>query len=393
MIHPKTLLTLVFIVHACLGQALADSPKLIGIGRFSATMTDRTGLSEKLPNGASHDRLGGISAIEYTGENDEYLVLSDRGHDDGETTFQCRMHSIRITIDPVASDPVKLDLIGSQILRDSQRRPFVGESSQLQASENFGHRLDPEGLRIAGPDQLLICEEYGPTILKFDRAGTQVGSISVPLDFQIEHPAAGKNDENRNNKSGRASNKGLEGIAISPDGNTLTCVMQNVMLQDGRRDKDGKPKGNHCRLLQVDCRTGRSRQFVYRLDDPAYVLSEILAISATQFLVIERDGESGDAARCKQIKQIDLSVATDISDLNCLPPDELPGDIRAAEKSTYLDMLDAKYALAGVAMPEKLEGLAFGPDLPDGRRTLVIAVDNDFEKDADSLVYVFGCNL
>ncbi len=284
MIHQRSGLILAFVFQAFLSQALAQSPQLIGIGQFPATVIDHTGLSEKLSNGAPHDRLGGISAIDYTGGDNQYLVLSDRGHDDGETAFQCRMHSIRITIDPLASDPVKLDLLASQLLRDSQRRPFVGESSQLHASQNFGHRLDPKGLRIAGQDQLLICEEYGPRILTFDRTGTQVGSIAVPADFQIERPAASKNEENRNNTTGRAANKGLEGIAISPDGNTLTCVMQNVMLQDGRRDEDGKPTGNHCRLLQIDWHTHQSRQFVYRLDDPKHILSEILAISATESL-------------------------------------------------------------------------------------------------------------
>lgn len=113
----------------------------------------------------------------------------------------------------------------------------------------------------------------------------------------------------------------------------------------------------------------------------------------SQFVVIERDGESGTDARCKQIKRIDLSTATDISDLDRLPPLELPSDIHPASKSTYLDLLDTSYGLAGTTMPEKLEGLTFGPNLLDGRRTLIIAVDNDFKVDAATLMYVFGCQL
>jgi hypothetical protein len=41
-------------------------------------------------------------------------------------------------------------------------------------------------------------------------------------------------------------------------------------------------------------------------------------------------------------------------------------------------------------MPEKIEGLTFGEVLPDGRRTLLVATDNDFESASDSLIWVFA---
>jgi hypothetical protein len=41
-------------------------------------------------------------------------------------------------------------------------------------------------------------------------------------------------------------------------------------------------------------------------------------------------------------------------------------------------------------MPEKIEGLTFGEDLPDGRRTVLVGTDNDFESTADSLIWVFA---
>ena len=42
----------------------------------------------------------------------------------------------------------------------------------------------------------------------------------------------------------------------------------------------------------------------------------------------------------------------------------------AARKTLFLDMLSPQFGLAGSSFPEKIEGLAFGPDLPDGRRLL-----------------------
>lgn len=371
----------------------AQSPEFIGKALFPATMPDRSGLTELLSNGEPHNRMGGISAIDFVGKGDEYYALADRGPDDGDTTYQCRFHTIRIEVDPQADTPVRVELLETCLLSDTDGRNHVGDSRALQATPELGHRLDPEGIRMIGPDQLFICEEYGPMVLQFDRSGRKLGSIPVPSAYGIAKPAATKQDENQNNVSGRASNKGFEGIAVSEDGRTITCIMQNVMLQDGEKDEMGEPHGRNCRLLQIDLDSGKTRQFVFRLDQHDYVLSEILAISSTEFLVIERDWKAGDDAKCKHIKRIDITGATDISDLECLPSSELPEYLHPVSKSTFLDMLDPRYGLAGSSMPEKLEGLTFGPDLADGRKTLIIAADNDFNLTSPSYIYVFGCKI
>jgi hypothetical protein len=41
-------------------------------------------------------------------------------------------------------------------------------------------------------------------------------------------------------------------------------------------------------------------------------------------------------------------------------------------------------------MPEKIEGLAFGPILPGGRISLLVTSDNDFFATNDSNIYVFA---
>ncbi len=392
---PGRLLT--FITFCCLVGAShhvnSQTPELIGVAAFSATMPDHSGLTGLLSKGEPHNRFGGVSAIEYTGQGNQYFALADRGPDDGDTTYECRLHKINLEIKPAAAVPVKVELLDTCLLMDSQGRPHVGDSRVFVATPQHGQRLDPEGVRRLGQDQLLICEEYGPMILRFDTAGKELASIPVPPAYTISKAAASKTEENQNNESGRASNKGLEGMAISPDGKTITCVMQNVMLQDGQRDEDGAPHGYHCRILQIDLEVGTTRQYVYHLDHPDNVLSEILAVSSTEFLVIERDYRSGNDAQCKHIKRIDLADATDINGLDRLPPAELPEDIQPATKKTFLDMLDPRYGLVGKGMPEKLEGLAFGPDLSDGRKTLIIASDNDFELSTPSYFYVFGCAI
>ena len=46
--------------------------------------------------------------------------------------------------------------------------------------------------------------------------------------------------------------------------------------------------------------------------------------------------------------------------------------------------------IGGEECPEKFEGLAFGPDLPDGRHLLIVTADNDFVATAPFRVYAFA---
>ena len=41
-------------------------------------------------------------------------------------------------------------------------------------------------------------------------------------------------------------------------------------------------------------------------------------------------------------------------------------------------------------MPEKIDGLTFGPNLRDGRKTLLVSTDNDFDSGSPSLIWVFA---
>jgi hypothetical protein len=68
----------------------------------------------------------------------------------------------------------------------------------------------------------------------------------------------------------------------------------------------------------------------------------------------------------------------------------LPQGVRAVRKSELCDLLDPRFHLAGPKFPAKIEGLAFGPDLPDGRRLLLVTTDNDLKADVDSWIWAFA---
>ncbi len=368
----------------------AEKPELIGVASFSGTMSDLSTFEDKLGNGEPHNRLGGFSALEYTGKGNRYAVLSDRGPDDGATAYHCRYHFIDINVEPTNTPAVTTNLISTEQLFDAHGRAYPGLSSQIEPSATLAGRFDPEGFRFGQDGRFWIAEEYGPQIIEFKSDGRALRSLELPEHVKVHFPADIKQVENKLNDTGRASNKGIEGLTFSPDGKTLFGVMQHVLLQDCERDDTGKPQGLHCRLLRFDTMSGAAQEFVYQLDSTDHVLSEILAVSNHEFLVIERDKRPGADARFKRVVSIDIMGATEIESVRQLPPWKLPDTIKPVKKTPYLDLLDATYHLSGKAMPEKLEGLTFGPTLQDGRRTLVVASDNDFNADSPSKLFVFA---
>ena len=388
-------LTYLLMMSCSVASPAADQKiELIGIGRLPGTALDMSGATDALENGDPHNRLGGLSALEYTGQNSRFIALSDRGPDDGATGYQCRMHQLDIhvgdDIDGTKFQTIEVRTVSTTLLRDSKGRCFSGSSSDFKSTEHSAGRLDPEGIRLNPAGSVYVSDEYGPQLIEFHPDGRENQRFSLPDHLLVRHPASSKKTENTGNRIGRASNKGMEGLAISKDGTTLTGIMQNVLLQDGERQPDGKPRGVNCRLIQFDIDTGTSAEYVYQLDAPEYGLNEIEMLSDHEFLVIERDGLVGSDAGFKRVIKIDTRNATDVVSLNSLPSAALPASIIPVRKKTFIDLLDPRLRLPVDDVPEKIEGLTFGPRLPDGRQTLFVCSDNDFEANEPTLIYVFA---
>jgi len=371
----------------------SEQVELIGVGQFSGAASDLSGHSGVLENGEPHDRLGGFSALEYTGEGHRYVALPDRGPDDGATGYLCRFQWLDIVVKPQSEHPVSLKLVDSVFLKDREQRAFTGASSAMSATDQTAGRFDPEGFRFGTEGNFYVSDEYGPQLIEFRSTGEEVRRFALPEHLSVLHPADSKAAENAANSIGRSSNKGMEGLAISPDGKQLFGIMQHVLLQDGERDEFGKPVGLNCRLISIDIATGKTREFVYQLDDVSNGLNEILAIDDHTFLVIERDGLIGADAKFKKIMKIDLTNATEISGVDQLPAIDLPSQIQPVRKEVFIDMLAPKFGLKPDQIPEKLEVLTFVDTLADGRETLVVASDNDFNAETSSFFYVFALAL
>jgi hypothetical protein len=277
---------------------------------------------------------------------------------------------------------------------------FTGRSDGFDAGQPSSNpnngRFDPEGVRVSNDGKsVFISDEYGPYVKQFDRAsGELIKTFELPanLAVAVQGPTTTSEDA-AVNASGRVANKGMEGLAITPDGKTLVGIMQASLLQDSNKN---------VRIVTIDIASGTTHEYAYQLSTGSGV-SEIIALNGHEFLVDERDGKGlgdGSNAKFKQVFKIDLSNATEVSGMS--------GDLAAASstlnKSLVLDIKAILVAngISADKIPAKIEGLAFGEDTTvNGQlmHTLYVSTDNDFLATAvasgvtvanPSMFYVFG---
>jgi len=380
-----------FILAAMLYATNASADiQFIGEGIIPGTATDQSGLSSLLEDGVTPgNRVGGLgSAIAYTGIGQLYVATPDRGPADGTTSYTDRIYTITIDVRKNSNNAYSITptLVATRLMHDG-RRFFTGSNAAFDSTNSTDSlRFDPEGIRVSACGRTaFVSDEYGPYIYEFDLlTGRRIGSVPLPNKFLIDFPSADGNKELTANISGRQANRGMEGLAISPDGTRLYGMMQSALIQDGALNYATNPPsriGTNNRIVEINLVTGAIREFFYQLDSASNGVNEILAVNDHEFLVIERDGRAGANAAFKKIFRIDIAdattPATDIRGIPELPTTGPPAGVTPVTKSPFMNLL-TDFGLASASFPEKIEGLAFGPNLQDGRILLFVTNDNDF---------------
>lgn len=401
-----TLVVLAFNVSTL--RAATPGITLIGKTLVDGTLLDKSGLTGSIcqagvpSNCVPKALLGGFgSALTYTGHDNVFIAAPDRGPFDGLTdvAYLDRIHFLHISIDfNATSQNISTVLLDTRLLKNEFGQTLVGAAGAFDVNNPLATlRFDPEGIRVGPNGTFYISDEYGPFIFEFDPQGRLLRRITVPSKFFIANPSGDPNAELLNNSSGRQANRGMEGLAISPDGRTLFGMMQNAIIQDhGLSPGTVDRLGLNNRILQIDLLTGETREYVYVLDaiNRGQGVSEILAINDHEFLVVERDNRSNlqsppQAPTRKTIYKINLTGATDVSGVESLPAGALPAGVVPVSKTLFIDLLDPAFNLAP-AIAEKIEGLAWGPDMANGKHVLYVVSDNDLNPSLATQIYAFA---
>ncbi|MGI6369542.1 MAG: esterase-like activity of phytase family protein [Candidatus Kapaibacterium sp.] len=187
--------------------------------------------------------------------------------------------------------------------------------------------LDPEGLVAMKDGSFWISDEYGPHIVHLNSNGQEIERFNPYNTAKKLPPVFAK----------RRANRGMEGLTITPDGKYLVGIMQSPLYNP---DKSVKKNATICRILFFELATGKSKEYLYALDNTNMANSEITAISNTTFLVLERDGNmpGKDTSCSKKIYKIDISKATDIT--TDLATGKMIGD-KTIEQCTAEELLAA----------------------------------------------------
>mgnify|MGYP003336681929 FL=1 len=277
---------------------------------------------------------------------------------------------------------------------------FTGRSDNYDPAQNSGNpnnaRLDPEAIRLSNDgNTAFISDEYGPYIYQFNRTtGERIRTFTLPNKFYVSNLSPVGSTEISGNTSGRTANKGLEGMAITPDGKTLVAMVQASLIQDANL---GGNAAKVLRMVTIDIATGTvTHEYAYNLTTGSGV-SDIVALNDHEFLVDERDGKGlgdGTSAAVKQVFKINLNGAVDVSNMNGTQAFN-----NAVSKSLFLDIVNvlnsAPNNIPKNQIPAKIEGLAIGQDIDINgviNHTLWVANDNDFvpATAGPNRFYVFG---
>lgn len=373
--------------------------KWLAEGEISATAHDQSRLGGMLEDGATpRDRVGGLGgALAYAGHGQVFYAVPDRGPGAGETTYEERFYKLDLGLHHEGGRyRLEPRITATHILRDSAGHPLTGDAAAYDAvNSSGGRRRDSEAVRVSADGaSVFIADEYGPFIGQFEIAsGKLLRDIPVPNKFHIDYPSRYIREELNRNLTGRQSNRGFESLAITPDGGRLLAMVQDPLIQDCNHDAEHKLFGSHNRILDIDLKSGVVKEYVYPLEDPKNGVSEMLAVNDHQFLVLERDSKAGAEAKDKRLHLIDLNGATDVHGYKSLSDQGLVEEESAGashptyvQKRPFLDLL--AHGIPNI--PEKIEGMAFGPDLEDGRLLLVLSSDNDFSATESTRYFAFA---
>ena len=310
--------------------------------------------------------IGGLSSIDYS--NGIYYIISD-----------------------AASAPIRF----YTATLDFDASSFTGVSIQSQVellntqAQSFGdNQADPEGIRFdpATGNLVWISEgfsnasaEVNPFVREASTTGQFVREFSLPSLFQADTSMT---------ESGFRNNGVFEGISLSNDGQGYWVGMELPLIQDGPAPVFGMDTESLVRIAFINRTTGQfGRQFTYDLGpvvrDGGFTVNglvEILEYAQDQFLVLERSFASGtdDGGNDVFIYQVDASSATDVSAMDTLNASVVP-----ATKTLLFSFNSIRSQLSTVPggtanVVDNLEGMTFGPELPNGNQSLVLVADNNF---------------
>lgn len=332
-------------------------------GQTQATLsTSVTFLGEaSLPSGLQFQatEVGGLSGITYDGQRQVYYAISD----DRSQKAPARFYTLTLDLSQgtLKSDGMAVKAV--TIIQNTDGKPFPAET------------VDPEGIALTRGGALWISSEgdartqIAPFVRRISLQGQHLQELPVPEKFI---PTT---------RQGVRQNLAFESLTLTPNQRFLYVANENALVQDG--GEATLTAGSLVRIVRYRLPTGIvDAEYVY-VTDPVVAppvpsdsfntngLVELLALDDRgHLLALERSFSSG-VGHAVRLYQVAIKDATNVMTIASLQsPKAKP--VKPVEKMLLLDLTQLGLKLTN------LEGLTFGPKLPNGQRSLIIIGDNNF---------------
>jgi glycerophosphoryl diester phosphodiesterase len=371
------------------GQGQGGEPRLVGRAVLPADA-----LAEGPPSGAAIPSANGItfprpsqpvegfSAIVDGRRSDEILAMPDNGYGAKATSrdFLIRAYYVRPHYKTASG--------GSGAVQVGQfiefRDPFgvIGFPIVNEATSDrllTGGDIDPESLQRGRNGDYWMGDEFGPWILHFDSKGRLLDP-PFPMPGGLKSP---NNPSLGGQPATQPNCRGLEAMAISPNGKFLYAILEGATVAD----TDQLRRNIYEFSIKDEAFTGRTWQ--YHVENTANLVADAAALSENHLVLIERDGGRGLTALFRNVYVVDLrdvdaagfveKVA--VVDLTKIPDPNLvslpaihPGDLGLGDP--FWVMCESVEAIHPVGDDRIVVGC--DNNLPNTGRNPAIADDNEF---------------
>jgi hypothetical protein len=309
--------------------------------------------------------IGGISGIDYDTRAKQFvLITDDRGTNGGTRLFAAEVqsqldHTLRITLGTAYQ------------LRTSQAKPHN------VASDAIG--VDAEAIRLLSGNRLLWSSE-GDVAARLEpgiylsKSGKFTGQpLSLPSELQSV----------KSNSTNLRPNRSFEALALGSDPRTYFVALEAPL--SGADDLPTTVRGAEAPIYELDFSGNVKARFAYPTEAIAQQneglladngVSEMLVLGHQQFLILERSGSQQQDGSFRFVTRLFCAWQTE-----------------GSQSPLLNKQLVAEFNRLGPFETANFEGMTFGPSLPDGRKSLFLVADNNFQANQPTILAKFAIDF
>ncbi|HET6287050.1 MAG TPA: esterase-like activity of phytase family protein [Amycolatopsis sp.] len=316
--------------------------------------------------------VGGLSSIDFDPRTGEYALICD----DRSGINPARFYTAKFSLDAKGLGPVTFT--GTKPLLRPDGTPYPPLAKNDPAQPPNMQTIDPEELRVDPWTGRYVWSQEGersaaaridPSIREAKRDGAYVRDLPIPANEKMTETA------------GPRQNLALEGLTFAGFGSLVASSVEGPMLQDG---PEANTTSGALSRITVQSRFGPvlaqyayPQEKVFASPNPpgAFAttgISSLLAVDQadpTRYLVMERSFVTGVGNKIR-IYEIDTKGATNILKTPSLADAK---KVKPVKKRLLADLADFKLSTV-----DNVEGMTWGPRLPNGERGLVLVSDDNF---------------